>query len=40
MHKQDSYVLAINQENMDSLKFKSNAECAKHFEVTKVSVAR
>uniref|UniRef100_UPI0020013961 hypothetical protein n=1 Tax=Exserohilum turcicum TaxID=93612 RepID=UPI0020013961 len=40
MHKQDSYVLAIHPENTDSLKFKSNAECAKHFEVTKVSVAR
>lgn len=39
-HKQDSYVLVINTENMERLKFKSNAECAKYFQVTKVSVAR
>lgn len=41
IHKLNSYVLAINPENgQETSKFKSNAECAKYFEVTKVSVGR
>ncbi len=40
IHRQGSYVLATNEENKNSLRFKSNAECAKYFEVSKVTVGR
>lgn len=38
-HLQGSYVLATDLNN-NSLKFKSNSECAEYFEVSKVSVGR
>lgn len=40
MHKTGSYVLVTDLENSKSLKFKSNAECATYFGVSKVSVGR
>jgi len=39
-HISGSYVLATNTESSETLRFKSNAECAKYFEVSKVSVGR
>ena len=40
IHKQGSYVLCTNPENNETLRFKSNAECSKYFEVTKTTIAR
>ena len=40
IHKQGSYVLAMTKENTKILRFKSNAECAKYFEVSKTYLGR
>jgi hypothetical protein len=39
-HIAGSYVLATNMENSEIIRFKSNAECAIYFEVSKVSIGR
>lgn len=39
-HKQGSYVLVSSTVNTETLKFKSNAECALHFKVSPVTVGR
>lgn len=40
VHTTNSYVLASNETDNISIGFKSNADCAKYFSVSKVTVAR